>query len=59
MQSSLHFDVAIKESEVDSAKNASGTQCTDTPPGYRTPGVLRLGVVYRETVSRYTVINEN
>ena len=45
-----------KESEVDMCKNASGTQGIDTPRGYRTPGVLRLGEVYREAVSRYTVI---
>ena len=44
----------VLQSEVDSA-NASGTQAL-TLRGLSNPGVLRLGVVYRETVSRYTVI---
>ena len=43
-----------KKSEVDSA-NASGTQAL-TLRGLSNPGVLRLGVVYREAVGRYTVI---
>ena len=43
-----------KESEVDSA-NASGTQALALR-GLSNPGVLRLGLVYREAVSRYTFI---
>ena len=44
----------VPEEEVDSA-NASGTQAL-TLRRLSNAGVLRLGVVYRETVSRYTVI---
>ena len=43
-----------KKSEVDSA-NASGTQAL-TLRGLSNPGVMCMGVVYREAVSRYTVI---
>ena len=43
-----------KQSEVESA-NASGTQAL-TLRRLSNPGVLRLGVVYREAVSRYIVI---
>ena len=43
-----------KQSEVDSA-NASGTQALALR-GLSNPGVLRLGLVYREAVSRYTFI---
>ena len=49
---SLSFSTE-KKSEVDSA-NASGTQAL-TLRGLSNPGVLRLGEVYREAVSRYTV----
>ena len=42
------------KSEVDSA-NASGTQAL-TLRGLSNPGVLRLCLVYREAVSRYTII---
>ena len=43
-----------EKSEVDSA-NASGTQALALR-GLSNPGVLRLGLVYREAVSRYTFI---